>query len=244
MKKIFLLLAFMYSLVGLSQSINEYQYVLVPNKFSIFKTEDRFRMNTLTKMVLEKYGFKTFMQAEAPTELLNNRCKALIAELEEDNGMMVTKVKIVLKDCNNKTIYQTDFGTSREKEFQTAYAQALREASKSFETLNYSYTGTKQQPIVSETIDENEEKTTVEKPLALSSDNPEIFYFAQPIANGFQIVNNEPRVIMRLFKTSQNNVFIGVKGDEKGVVLVKNGKCFFEFYSEGKLISEPINIRF
>lgn len=233
----------MVSFVGFSQSINEYQYVLVPNKFSIFKTEDRFRMNTLTKMVLEKYGFKTYMQAEAPTELLNNRCKALVAELEEDNGMMVTKVKIVLKDCNNKTIYQTDFGTSREKEFQTAYAQALREASKSFDTLNYNYTGTKQ-PIVTETIDEKEEKIPVEKPQALSSDNPEIFYFAQPIANGFQIVNNEPRVIMRLFKTSQNNVFIGVRGDEKGVVLVKNGKWFFESYVEGKLVSEPINIRF
>ena len=69
-------------------------------------------------------------------------------------------------------------------------------------------------------------------------------FFAQPIANGFQIVNNEPRVIMRLFNTSQKNVFIGRRDDTQGVVIFKNNQWFFEYYEKGTLVSEPLKVKF
>jgi hypothetical protein len=74
--------------------------------------------------------------------------------------------------------------------------------------------------------------------------NPELFFFAQPITNGFQIVDSEPRVIMRLFNTSQKNVFIGVKEDTRGVVILKNNQWVFEYYENSKLVSEPLKLRF
>ena len=141
-----------------------------------------------------------------------------------------------------KTIFETEYGTSREKDFKVAYNQALREAAKDFDKLNYKFTGkaysVPEKPVV---VDD---KQPVEEPNALSSENPEIFYFAQPIANGYQIVNNEPRVIMRLLNTSQKNVFIGVRGDTRGVVIIKDGKWLFEYYEEGKLVSEPVKLKF
>jgi hypothetical protein len=49
---------------------------------------------------------------------------------------------------------------------------------------------------------------------------------------------------MRLLNTSQKNVFIGMRGDTRGVVIMKDGKWLFEYYEEGKLISEPIKLKF
>ncbi|HPW98578.1 MAG TPA: hypothetical protein PK218_08460 [Flavobacterium sp.] len=225
-----------------SQNINDYKFVIVPTKFDFLKEDNSFNLNTSTKLLLEKYGFEVFMNnQELPTEIANNRCKTLTASLAKDNSMFQTKIKLVLKDCQDRIVYETAFGTSREKDYNKAYNQAFREAAKSFETLNYKYNGEKQ--IAVEKIEENQEVKSVE-PYSLSSENSEIFYFAQPIANGFQVVNNEPRVIMRLFTTSQKGVFIGIKGDQNGVVITKNGKWFFECYEGGKLTSEPINLRF
>lgn len=241
MKKIIFLFLLQFA-CGFAQNINDYQYVIVPKKFTIFNEEDKFKLNTLTKLVLEKYGFKPFFINDIPEEISKNRCQILFADLDEKKGLLVTKLKIVLKDCYEKTIFETEYGTSREKDFKVAYNQALREAAKDFDKLNYKFTGkaysVPEKPVV------DDDKQPVEEPNALSSENPEIFYFAQPIANGYQIVNNEPRVIMRLLNTSQKNVFIGVRGDTRGVVIIKDGKWLFEYYEEGKLVSEPVKLKF
>ena len=48
---------------------------------------------------------------------------------------------------------------------------------------------------------------------------------------------------MRLFKTSQNNVLIAVRGDEKGVVITKNGKYDADLYTKARMIinDKPID---
>jgi hypothetical protein len=233
-KKIFLLFVLLVSLTAFSQSINDYQYVIVPSKFDFFKENDKYRLNTLTKLLFQKYGFKSYLSSEAlPNEIENSRCDILYAIVTEDSNLMVTKLKILVKDCRDKIIFETEFGKSRNKEFAAAYNEALREAGKSFDTLNYKYTGKNNSSITTESI-----KTIV------TETNSETFYFAQPIANGFQVVDNEPKVIMKLYTTSQKNVFIGLKGNTNGVVISKNGKWFFEYYDGDNLISESINLRF
>ena len=244
MKKYLLLIAFFVFNTAIAQSVNDYKYVVVPSKFDFLKEPNKYNMNTLTKMLFQKYGFEVFMIDEAlPTEVANNRCKVLFADVVEDKALLATKLKIVLKDCKDNVIYETAVGKSREKDFQVAYNQAFREAAKSFETLNYKYNGGNDLANNAEEKPEPKQENKIYS-LETNPENPEVFFFAQPIANGFQIVNSEPRVIMRLFKTSQNNVFIAVRGDEKGIVITKNGKWFFENYVDGKLVSEPINIRF
>jgi hypothetical protein len=208
--------------------------VIVPVKYDFFKENDKYRLNTLTKLLFQKYGFKSYLSSEAlPNEIENSRCDILYATVTDDSNLMVTKLKILVKDCRDKIIFETEFGKSRNKEFAAAYNEALREAGKSFDTLNYKYTGKNNSSITTESI-----KTIV------TETDSETFYFAQPIANGFQVVDNEPKVIMKLYTTSQKNVFIGLNDNTNGVVISKNGKWFFEYYDGDKLISESINLRF
>jgi hypothetical protein len=244
MKKVLLLLILAVSISAFSQSINDYQYVIVPMKFDFLKENDKYRLNTLTKLLLQKYGFKSYLSTEEmPAEVADKRCSVLYASLEKDNNFFATKVKVVLKDCKEKIIYETEFGSSREKDYAVAYNQALRAAFQSFDKLKYAYNG-KMDTVVSPSVPDAPIVPVPETPSPNSENNPEIFFFAQPITNGFQIVNSEPRVIMRLFNTSQKNVFIGIKGDTHGVAILKNNQWFFEYYESGKLVSELLKLKF
>lgn len=245
MKKLLLLLILFVSVSAFSQTINDYQYVIVPIKFDFLKEKDQFRLSTNTKIMLQKYGFTSFLSTDdIPTEIINNQCSYATAFIEENNNMFVTKIKLVLKDCKQKVLFETEFGTSRTKQLTTAYNEALRMAAKSFDTLNYKYNGTTiteivsvvpivtQLPISNDSVSNNQNK------------NSETFYFAQPTTYGFQVVDSEPKVIMKLYTTSQKNVFIGEKGSSNGVVLSKENQWFFEYYDNGKIVSEPINLKF
>jgi hypothetical protein len=244
MKRFLLLIIFFVYNLTVAQNINDYKYVIVPAKFDAFKEPNKYNLNVNTKLLLQKYGFEVFaIDDELPTEIANSRCKALFADVIEDKSLMVSKLKIVLKDCKDKVVYETAVGKSREKDLKLSYNFAFRDAAKSFETLNYKYNGGNEVAVTTEEKQETKEESKIYS-LETNPENPEIFFFAQPITNGFQIVNSEPRVIMRLFNTSQKGVFIAVRGDEKGIVITKNGKWFFENYVDGKLVSEPINIRF
>jgi hypothetical protein len=230
MKKTALFLMLLVSIVTFSQSVNEYKYVIVPTKFSSLKEKDMYRLNTATKFFLIKYGFTAYLSNDSiPTEIVNNNCIKLYADLEENKSLFATKVKVVLKDCKEKVIYETDFGTSREKNYATAYNEALRSAFKSFDQLNYKYTpksslttetniNTKVanlNPVLVEASAVETEKISTTN----LTENTEIFYFAQPTTTGFQVVDSEPKIIMKLYKTSQKNLFIGQKGTVSGVVL-------------------------
>lgn len=248
MKKFLVSLVLLLSIAAFSQSMNDYQYVIVPIKFDVLKENDMYRLNSLTKSFLVKYGFKAYLSTdEMPDELSNKRCMVLYAALTKDGGIFMTKLKLTLKDCKDNVVFETDFGSSRDKDYNVAYNQALRAALKSFDKFPYSYNG-KNNPTESATpppaTPETPAVTTTGSPAAPAENNPELFFFAQPIANGFQIVDSEPRVIMRLFNTSQKNVFIGVREDTRGVVILKNNQWFFEYYENSKLVSEPLKLRF
>lgn len=240
MKKI-VLLFILISSYAFSQSINDYQYVIVPVKFDFLKKDDQYRLNTLTKLLLQKYGFKAYLNNEE-IPLNVERCNFLYANVIENSGMFSTKVKVVLKDCKENVVFETQLGESRQKEYASAYNEALREAGKSFDELNYKYNG-KNGNVSHATPVINQVET---EPIANSGSTAStgIFYFAQPTSTGFQVVNNEPKVILRLFNTSQKNVFIAERETIKGVVILKNGQWFFEYYENAKLVSESWNLKF
>lgn len=122
-------------------NLNEYKYIIVPKQFSFLKNPDEYRMNGLAKFLFEKYGFSAFMEGDQyPEDYFNNRCSALRVDVFKEPGMFKTKLKAVLKDCNDQVVYTSKTGESREKEFGKAYNEALRKAFLSFEALNYKYT--------------------------------------------------------------------------------------------------------
>jgi hypothetical protein len=67
-----------------AQSVNDYKAVIVPLKF-IFKKENQYRLNTLTKFNLGKAGFTAFINDSIPAEY-NDRCSILYADVSNESG--------------------------------------------------------------------------------------------------------------------------------------------------------------
>lgn len=232
MKKYLLLFALLNSAFLFSQNVSTYKYIVVPEKFSFLKEANMYNLNALTKMVFEKQGYEVYYTNDVlPQDLAENRCKALYADMVENNNLFVTKIKVELKDCKNQTVYVSEEGTSREKEFAKAYVQAFREVGRSLEIL-------KSKPKNEVLNTETESKIETEKAIV------SLQLFAQPISNGFQLVDSAPKVVMKLFKTSISNFYIGQKDSQQGVVFNKNNQWYFEYYQNDKLVSEKMEIKF
>lgn len=140
-KTIFALLAFfIISLLPAQISLNEYKYVIVPNKFEFLKEADQYRLNSLTQYLFQKNGFIAVMEEDKlPEEIVKNSCLALKADVLSNSGMFKTKLKVELKNCNGEVVYTSLEGTSREKKYAVAYNNAIRAAFNSFKDLNYKY---------------------------------------------------------------------------------------------------------
>ncbi len=142
MLRVFLLvIAFFMVFSGNAQkSVNDYKYVIVPTRYNFLKQDDSYQLNSLTQFLFKKYGFHAILQGqELPADLITNGCKGLQADVTKNSGLFVTKLVVTLKDCNGREVFTSAEGTSKEKDFKTAYHAALRDAFKSVEQLNYSY---------------------------------------------------------------------------------------------------------
>ena len=141
------LLVFTFAFMGFlsstfGQDLNSYKYVLVPSGYEFLKEPNQFQLNELTKFLFEKQGFEAYLEnEELPEELDQNRCKALFANVKNNSRLFSTKLVVVLKDCKNNEVFISEEGSSREKDYKTAYHEALRNAFESFAALNYKYEG-------------------------------------------------------------------------------------------------------
>jgi|SRR6218665_9634 len=250
MKKIFVLCFFLSVFTGIAQSVNDYQYVIVPAKFSFLKKPNEYGLNMLTKKLLEKYGFVTFYDTdEFPVEVGDYNCNKLYADVEKDGSFVNTKLRVVLKDCKGNTLFATENGKSKEKEYGPAYIEALRGTAKSFDDLQYKYNGSVigiEKSIVKTTNDGTAVKTEIIPVVTSTPVAPKgkDVYFAQPILNGFQLVDTAPKVIMKIYNTNSKDLFIAEKGELKGVLRNDAGNWVFEHYADGKLQSEAVYIKF
>lgn len=138
MKKCLFLLSLIFTLSSYGQDLNKYTYVVVPEKFSFLKETDQYQLNSLTKFLFEKNGFEAFIEGEeAYLKLSPERCDGLYADVTSDSGLFRTRLNVTLKDCRNQPVFVSREGVSREKDYKTAYQEALREAFKSIEELGY-----------------------------------------------------------------------------------------------------------
>ena len=132
--KILLVVTLFIALSFYAQSnLNQYKYVLVPEKYDFLKVANQYQINALTKFLFEKYGFLTLMEGENyPDDLLKDRCLALNSNILNSSSLFKTKLSVVLKDCNSQLVYTSSLGETREKDFAKAYHIALRNAFKPF----------------------------------------------------------------------------------------------------------------
>jgi len=257
MKRYILLFLVFTAISGYAQnSINNYKYVVVPEKFNFLKQKDQYKLNTLAKMFMEEKGFTAYFDnADLPAEIAGNRCNALNLDVLEKNGMFTTNLTVLLKDCKGNVVFKSKEGKSREKEYNASYNLALRDAFTSLNDVQYAYNGNIQQAVASPqpatapvAVPAAVVATPV-KEVPVSAAIPEVkqaegTLYAQSTSTGYQLIDTTPKKVLTLFKTSQPDYFIADNGTSNGVAFKKNGEWFFEYYKDAKLISEKLLIKF
>lgn len=264
MKFKFLLAVILCSIVGFAQSINDYKAVIVPLKYDFIKTDNQYRLATLTKSNLLKAGFEAYYTNEQLPDELTDRCQVLYIDVKKDNAFLVTKLFVELKDCYGQVVYTSEVGKSREKEYEVAYRESLDSAFKSIYALQYKYSGKSVAPSRTPIAQKNTAETLaaasvapaaaalrVAQPASVGTTTPAPdlkdpnLLYAQPTESGYQLIDKTPKVVMKLFKTSQPNVYIASKDNVQGSLILKeDGQWYFESYQNDKLVSEKIIVKF
>jgi hypothetical protein len=231
--------------------VNDYKAIIIPLKYDFQKEENQYRLQTLTKFNLTKAGFQAFYSNESITLELNDRCKLLTVDLKKESGFLVTKLIVVFKDCYGVEIFKSEVGKSREKQFEEAYKEALNNAFVSIYALEY-----KDNPNLEEKLAIIPEittqvvnsiipiKTTKSDPNKVLENSDATLLYAQPTSYGYQLIDIEPKVVMKVFKTSNPVSFMATKGSVQGILVAKDNQWFFEYYQNDLLISEMINVKF
>jgi hypothetical protein len=246
MKRNSLLLLLLVSLSGYAQTtINNFKYVLVPEKFDFLKEPNMYNINGLTKFHLEKKGFTVYFDnTQIPKELAGDKCSVLMAEVTQRKTIFVTNLTVVLKDCQGNIIFKSKEGKSREKEWAASYNEALAEAFKSLNEVPYAYTGPASTPALQKVETAAVSSTPAAAPATATVKDAAGTLYAQATANGYQLIDTSPKIVLTLLKTSAPDYFIATKGDTHGIVLKKSAEWFFEYYSDDKLMAEKLLIKF
>jgi hypothetical protein len=251
MKIRILFLLFFVASYSFSQSVNDYKAVIVPLKFEFLKSNNQYRLATISKFELGKTGFQAYYDNDPISDQNILRCDLLNFDVVSKKSFLTTKLYIVFKDCYGKIIFQSETGVSREKDYELAYREALNGAFVSVYALNYKYTGENKVSLVSSVKAEAVTEEVVPPALKVNSDelvglaktNAKLLY-AQPTVAGFQLVDSSPSVVMTVYRTSLEECYIALKGNRQGVLIEKDHQWFFEYYQDDKLISEKIEVKF
>jgi hypothetical protein len=235
-------------LVGQEINLEKYKYIVVSDKFHFVKTIDGFQTSSLTKFLLKKKGFQVYLSNENfPDELSQNKCNnTLFADVKDESDFLTIKSIIVLNDCEGKNIYTSKVGKSKLKDYKKAYQASIRSAFDSMTDFIYSNKPSEKSLITPEitiidkivvTPDPVSQKKEVIKEI-LPSEN----LYAQPIPNGFQLVNTTPEVVYVLLKTGVKDIFL--LKDKMGIVYKSAEKWFVEFYQNEMLVTKELKVKF
>ena len=236
-------------MTGYSQtSLNNYKYVIVPERYSFSKEDNQYYLNSTTKTMLDQKGFVAFVGTkELPPVVAGNRCSALIAEVVSNNSMFTTKLTLLLKDCQGNIIFKSKEGKSREKEYPIAYNQALADAFSSLNDLPYKYdstVATQPQQVVATAAAPPPAPAPVPAPVSSAGSEITGTLYAQATTNGYQLIDTSPKKVLGLLKTSLQDCFIAEGGPSNGIVFKKDGEWIFEYYKDNKLVSQKLVIKF
>lgn len=223
------------------KNINNYKYIIIPAKFDFVKSQDQYQTSSLTKFLFNKKGFKAYLDSEKlPKELISNPCLALTANVIDASSLFTTKSFIEIENCHKEVIFRTKEGKSKEKEYKKAYHQAIRVAFKSVQQLKYNYSPEQNSIQTELTAIYSPAK---EKHLNLDKAKEELLLlYAQPVLNGFQLVNTTPEKLYVALKTSLKNVFI--LQNKNGVLYKANSEWIAEYYQNGNRIVKKYQIKF
>lgn len=222
----------------IAQSLNSYKYVIVPVKFEWQKTDNQYRLSTMTKSLLTNAGFTVFYDNEIlPAGVGNDRCDKLYADVQDVSSLLVVKALVVLKDCNNKEVFRSKTGSSKDKNFESAYHESLREAFQSLSEANYRYDGN-----VSGYQVKFDSNPTVKAQIIESV--PAKGLIVEAVATGYLIIDyTTSNIALRLYRTTAPDLYIATSKGRNGVARKAGDEIVFEFYEGDALRSERFAVK-
>lgn len=246
MKNLFLIFIILTQSCLLAQE--KYKYAIVPLKFAFQKTENQYNLNNNCKSMLQSYNLITYLENEIPDNL--DLCNALKLNVKENNSMLATKFTLELLDCKNKVVYISKEGISREKEYKKSFNEALRNASltlKEFDFFKKNDFKNNTNIIVSEPKIEkvivNEiKKPQIEAKIKDINTTEKTTYKLVENINGYELINNNKELILKLLKTSNPSIFIINDTNYQGIAYVTFNNCTIEYYKDNMLKKEIFNL--
>lgn len=223
--------------------VNDFKYVIIPDKFEFLKANDEYQLNSLSKFLFNKYGFTAFLMSDQKPDDANDRCKALYMEVLDSSGFIRTNLEVQLKDCNGNEVFKSMKGWSKSKDYKKAHQEALRKAFNTIKLLNYSYTGktdasgdvskkevTRSEPIVNNTtavLKPSLQKETVKKKKQYLYEDKE--FDLRKTSFGFELLAMNG-VEGKLYASSKDNLFIMHLKEKQGIAFFsKSGDLVFEY---------------
>lgn len=229
MKKLVFLVAFLFVSIMFSQTK---EALLIKHKYEFQKVNDSYNINNMFKGILLSSFDVYFEEDELPVELAQNRCKALTGVLVDNSNMFYTKLKFQIKDCQNKILFESTEMKSKDKSSQNGYIETIKLLApevKRFMVLRSQMKKEVVEPIKVESVN------TVTNSTETPSNSK---YKFLEIQNGFAILDATPKVVLQIYKTSVQDVYIADKFGKKGVFYKKEDKWYFEYYENDKLVTE------
>ena len=246
-----------------STSVNDYKDVIVPMKYDFQKEANQYRINTLVKMLLSDEGFEAYYEGQQPEALKTSPCEALRAEVLDASNLFTTGVVFALKDCYGNTLFESERAVSKIKDYEASYQQAIRKAFEEVTALEYAYEPSAKNPVAATPVapvqpEANipaqegvvaaaavavEEKTADTTTVQASELTDIPVLYAQPLGDGYQLVDTTPALRFKIRKTSREDTYTIIGGD--GLLYRQdNGTWVAEYYLDGNLIKEVFQIKF
>ena len=254
------LIASNYITIGQEKEIQNYEFIIVPERFSFLKQNDQHQTSSLTKFLLKKNGFTVLLDSEVyPTALKNDLCNALTAVLVDKSSLFKTKLIIEFKNCYNKVLYTTEVGSSKEKEYKKSYQEAIRRAHASMRGIRFKSLENEPHIIAKKeevnlaprvikkvakasTVSTNSASLVETRVENMPSVKQENTLYAQPRENGYQLINAAPAVVYILLNTSVKDIFI--LKNKNGLFYKKEGSWVAEFYENNTLTTKVHQVKF
>ena len=228
------------TLLTAQTNLNQYKYVSVPNRFDFMKSSDQFQISSLAKFLLTKNKFTVLENLEKyPADLAANQCLLLNLNVDQIKGFLKTKLEVQFLNCKNQVVFKSDIGMSREKDFKTAYHQALRAAFSSVSEANYKF---------NETFDKvptNEKPISVKRAVSTPMQDTDLLsskltseILMTQTSYGFDIRDADGILVYSLYQTMSDGIYIIDK--LPGIVYKRGNRFVREYISNQKIIIEPL----
>lgn len=221
MKKFIAALVFISFSMLNAQQISDYKYIVIPETFTDFKT-NQYSLNTYLKNLLERKDYQILSEnvQEWPAEAQQNTCSVLKADLRKEKSFLKNKLEVIFTDCQQKTISSLE-GSSSIKEYDKGYQEAVKLAIQNVKTQSAKQIEQIQRteiPVEIVKYEEPKANTSIQKSGSNTYSNGEIKLTKSDLADGsfFLINESNSQIYAQFFPTSKNGVYRVKVTDAKG----------------------------